>query len=123
MEDTDWQFILLYGCKYDRAINYAWLPFSSKFKNITRMHNSLTLSQLRPVVKRGLLGCFSTRDVRCYVVVNAFGLYQSYSLIITGEKRLRPFIWKDACYVCYGWFPYYGYIAFNRAAYPSRTAT
>ncbi|KAF9800516.1 hypothetical protein SFRURICE_017778, partial [Spodoptera frugiperda] len=28
------------------------------------------------------LGCFSTRDVLCYVAVDAFGFYQSYSLML-----------------------------------------
>ncbi|KAF9797455.1 hypothetical protein SFRURICE_005931, partial [Spodoptera frugiperda] len=43
---------------------------------------------------------FSTRDVLCYVAVDAFDL----ALVETDSAKL------DACY---GWLPYYRYIAYS----------
>ncbi|KAF9821526.1 hypothetical protein SFRURICE_014290 [Spodoptera frugiperda] len=37
-----------------------------------------------------VLRCFSTRDVLCYVAVDAFGFYQSYSLCGTTFKKIFP---------------------------------
>uniref|UniRef100_A0A2H1VB99 SFRICE_008986 n=1 Tax=Spodoptera frugiperda TaxID=7108 RepID=A0A2H1VB99_SPOFR len=55
-------------------------------------------------------GCFSNRDLLCYTDVDAFGFYQSYSLVHIAKHWWKWtllsyvfFIWKDACY---GWLPY-----------------
>ncbi|KAF9796355.1 hypothetical protein SFRURICE_001928, partial [Spodoptera frugiperda] len=43
--------------------------------------------------------CFSTRDVLCYIAVDAFGFHQSYSLHWWKRTQLSyVFIWKYGCY-------------------------
>uniref|UniRef100_A0A2H1VQL7 SFRICE_009884 n=1 Tax=Spodoptera frugiperda TaxID=7108 RepID=A0A2H1VQL7_SPOFR len=57
--------------------------------------------------KRACLECFATRDVLCYVAVNAFGFHQSYSLVHKASWKQTQlsyvFIWKDECYRCVLW--------------------
>uniref|UniRef100_A0A2H1V9Y2 SFRICE_023859 n=1 Tax=Spodoptera frugiperda TaxID=7108 RepID=A0A2H1V9Y2_SPOFR len=60
--------------------------------------------------------CFSTRDVLCYVAVDAFGFHQSYSLLSTGDNGLNYamiFTWKHASFE---WLLYSRYIAYTSYA-------
>ncbi|KAF9810399.1 hypothetical protein SFRURICE_018909 [Spodoptera frugiperda] len=61
------------------------------------------------------LVCFSTRDVLCYVAVDAFGFHESYSLA-HGIALERYVLWMRAMDVCYGWLPYYIYIVYSSCA-------
>ncbi|KAF9805431.1 hypothetical protein SFRURICE_019599 [Spodoptera frugiperda] len=63
-------------------------------------------SAFRAAASANPLGSFSTRDVLCYVAVDAFGFHQSYSLVHIAYhwwKRTQlsyVFIWKDTCHGC-----------------------
>uniref|UniRef100_A0A2H1VYY1 SFRICE_010255 n=1 Tax=Spodoptera frugiperda TaxID=7108 RepID=A0A2H1VYY1_SPOFR len=65
-----------------------------------------TVPKYRKLTKFNKLGCSSTRDVLCYVAIDAFGFHQFYSLVYIAEhwwKRTQlsyVFIWKDAYYEC-----------------------
>ncbi|KAF9824790.1 hypothetical protein SFRURICE_013300, partial [Spodoptera frugiperda] len=87
--------LLCYGTtlKISQTLEYSGrIYFSSRYRDV-------------------FLECFSTRDVLCYVAVDAFGFHQPYSLwwkwiqlsCFLYEKMRAMEVWMRVMDVCYLW--------------------